>query len=256
MNTFPVDEEIDLLVFLIDGTGFEVAPLDPEIDAVGFFWFARPEKTDAERFPRQRDDRQLGRQGATTEWSGLRQVGGPRTEFERSVSPEDSPAKILQAMARDREGRSDDEILDELSDLPALADEDDACWNDAGYWHRAAYPYLALAGIVRQRRLRAGVRLLLERACFGDPGEIMRGLRHTLEAIMNPDWTTLADICMDAARSGRPGTIMWAVDQLLVLEDERARPLLKQLITYEPDRIGWLAEIAVERLDKRRTRTD
>jgi hypothetical protein len=53
----------------------------------------------------------------------------------------------------------------------------------------------------------------------------MRGLRHSLEAIFNPDWNALADICIDAAKSPRLGTKLWAIDQLIVLEDPRARPV-------------------------------
>ena len=79
----------------------------------------------------------------------------------------------------------------------------------------------------------------------------MRGLRHVLEAIMDPDWATLADICIDAARSGRLGTTLWAVAQLLVLDDERARPLLQQLRTSEHEEIRWRAEAAIQRLDGR-----
>ena len=98
------------------------------------------------------------------------------------------------------------------------------------------------------------MRPLLDRACYGDPGEIMRGLRHTLEAIMDPDWTALADICMDAARSERPGTMLWAVAQLLVLDDERARPLLQKLQTSEREEIRWRAEAAIQRLDEQRVK--
>ena len=167
------------------------------------------------------------------------------------MSREPRPFEVIDAMARDRSHRSDSQILDELLALSALADEDDTCWNDSSYWTHVAYPYLALAQIARERRLRAAVRPLLDRACYGDPGEIMRGLRHVLEAIMDPDWSALADICIDAARSERPGTMLWAVDQLLVLDDERARPLLQQLRTSEHEEIRWRADAAIQRLDER-----
>jgi HEAT repeat protein len=167
------------------------------------------------------------------------------------MSPEPRPFEIIDAMVRERSQRSDAQILDELLALPALADEDDSCWDDSSYLTHVAYPYLALAQITRERRLRGAVRPLLDRACYGDPGEIMRGLRHVLEAIMDPDWAALADICMDAARSGRLGTMLWAVAQLLVLDDERARPLLQQLRTSEHEEIRWRAEAAIQRLDGR-----
>lgn len=160
------------------------------------------------------------------------------------------PFEIIDAMARERSQRSDQAILDELDELPPLADEDDACWDDESYWTRVAYPYLALAQLAATRRLRAAIRPLLDHACFGDPGEIMRGLRHDLEAIMNPDWTTLADFCMAAIESGRPGTVLWAVDQLRVLEDERARPMLQEMVRSKHEEITLRAKIAIQRLDK------
>ena len=163
---------------------------------------------------------------------------------------EPTPTVIISAMVRERDTRSDEQVLDELRASPELADEEDPCWSDPAYWMKVSYPYLALAEVARARRLRAAVGLLLDRACFGDPGECMRGLRHDLEAIMAPDWAALADICIAAAERGRPGTTLWAVDQLLVLEDERARPLLTKLATSEHDEIARTAEAALQRLDK------
>lgn len=157
-----------------------------------------------------------------------------------------TPAEIIEAMVLDRTARSDQEILDELAAFRPLVDEDDPSWD----WE-LAYRYVALGDVAAQRRLQPAVRLLLDRACFGDPGELMRGLRHTLEAIMNPDWAALAEICIDAACEGRRGTTLRAVDQLLVLEDQRARPLFEALIrtSREPD-ISSLARIALGRLDR------
>jgi hypothetical protein len=166
------------------------------------------------------------------------------------------PSEVIDPMVRERSQRTDQQILDELHALFPLADEEDACWDDASYWTNVAGPYLALAQIARERRLRAAVRPLLDHACYGDPGEIMRGLRNVLEAIMKPDWVALGDICIDAAQSGRPGTVLWAVDQLRVLEDERARPLLQKLSTSEHEEIRRCAKAAIKRLDNPIARTD
>src|SRR5438477_2682876 len=72
----------------------------------------------------------------------------------------------------------DSQIIAKLESIPALADEDDPIWNDKEYWRDTAEVFLALSDISAKRRLRPSIRLLLERACYGDPGEIMRGLRH------------------------------------------------------------------------------
>ena len=172
------------------------------------------------------------------------------------MSVELRPFEIIAALAEEQRGRSDQQILDALTALPPLADEDDACWDDSSYWTRVAYPYVALGDVARERRLRAAVRPLLDRACYGDPGEIMRGLRHVLEAIMQPDWSALADICIAAAASERRGTTLWAVEQLRVLDDERARPRLQTLAQSEHEPIRSAAEVALRRLDSRRTRED
>ena len=78
----------------------------------------------------------------------------------------------------------------------------------------------------------------------------MRGLRHTFEAIMDPEWDELAEVCMAAIESGRPGTVLWAVHQLAVLEDERARPILRELVRSKHQEIASHARIAIQRLDR------
>jgi hypothetical protein len=129
-------------------------------------------------------------------------------------------AKLARSVAQERRRRYDTLVLDlgKLSDAhviekleltPALADEDDPLWDMQQYWHSTADVFLALSDVSRDRRLRPAIRLLLERACHGDPGEIMRGLRHSLEAIATPDWTYLADICLELAESPRKGTRFW-----------------------------------------------
>src|SRR5689334_11691973 len=103
----------------------------------------------------------------------------------------DSPADIISEYMRQREGNSDESILAELTAIPVLPDEDDPAWDSATIWVDQAFPYLALAGLCSDRQLKPAIALLLERACYGDPGEIMRGLRHYLEAIIKPNISEL-----------------------------------------------------------------
>jgi HEAT repeat protein len=158
------------------------------------------------------------------------------------------PHQIIGDLAAAYRRGSDAEVLGHLAALPPLADEDDPCWTNEEYWRQVADRYLALADVAAARRLRPAVALLLDRACYGDPGEIMRGLRHRLEAIVNPNWSELADMCLEAARSRRPGTRLWAIAQLTVLEDPRAKPIFEEAIRSGPDDIRWHAEIGLERL--------
>src|SRR5688572_29865330 len=98
------------------------------------------------------------------------------------MQAEPTSHEIIRGMAEAWRGRPDEDVLAALRSIPPLVDEDDASWNDNAYWMGVAYPYLALAGVAAERRLLPAIGLLLERACFGDPGETMRGLRHDLEA--------------------------------------------------------------------------
>jgi hypothetical protein len=118
-------------------------------------------------------------------------------EAERAIEARRRYEALLQKLSL----LTDAQIVSKLESVPALADANDAVWGTDDYWRSTAEVYLALSDISATRRLRPSIRLLLERACFGDPGEIMRGLRHRLEAIVAPDWNCLADICLDLAKS-------------------------------------------------------
>jgi hypothetical protein len=164
------------------------------------------------------------------------------------MAHERMPHEIIAALVAARASRTGKEILAELAALPPLADEDDPCWAGKKYWQRVAYPYIALADVAAARRLRRAIKLLLDRACYGDPGEIMRGLRHGLEAIVTPDWSYLATVCLKAARSPRLGTRLWAIDELAILDDPRAKPVFEEAMRTAPERIREIAEIGLERL--------
>jgi hypothetical protein len=161
---------------------------------------------------------------------------------------ERKPYQIISDMIVARSTRTDVEVLAELTSLAPLADETDPCWNNEDYWHQAGYLYVALADIAAVRRLRPAIKMLLDRACYGDPGEMMRGLRHSLETIVNPDWPSLADICLEAAQSPRFGTRLWAIHQLIILEDPRAKPIFEEAIMNAPKDIRSEAEIGLRRL--------
>jgi hypothetical protein len=142
-------------------------------------------------------------------------------------------------MTAAREAHSDAEVLAELAAIPPLADEDDPCWNNKAYWEKVAYPYLALWNIAAARRLRAAIPLMLERACFGDPGEIMRNLCHALEEIVRPKWSELTGPCVAALESPRAGTRLWAAYELGRLRDPRALPALERCAE---DEVEWVRE--------------
>jgi hypothetical protein len=159
------------------------------------------------------------------------------------------PHEMIRDLATGRASWSNNEILAEIEQLPPLADEDDPIWGKESYWQEVAYLYLALSDVAAERKIRPAVRLLLERACFGDPGEIMRGLRHRCEEIFDPDWTALADVCIASCASKRPGTRWWAIDQMAILGDPRTREVLERALNDEIGEVRRLAAVGLEQLD-------
>src|SRR6478672_8118774 len=118
------------------------------------------------------------------------------------------PVDEIAELIRTREDWSDAAVLTELGALEPLPDEDvfyaDGALSSAA-WGRANL-FVALAGVCATRKLRPAAELLLGRASDGDPGEMMRGLRHSLEAIFSPDWEELTRVCIACMRSPRAGT--------------------------------------------------
>jgi hypothetical protein len=136
-----------------------------------------------------------------------------------------SPAEQIDALVKARATSSDASVLGELAAFAPLPDEASPAWADDATWARA-YLFVALSDVCALRRLRRAVALLLERACYGDPGEMMRGLRHACEAIFDPDWADLAALCIERTASPRAGTRLWAMSQLAVLRDSAALPAI------------------------------
>ena len=163
---------------------------------------------------------------------------------------EKRPHELIRDLVAERASWSDAEVIAEIEQLPPLTDEGDPAWNDEGYWSDFAYRYVALNDVAAERQLRPAVRLLLERACNGDPGEMMRGLRHAWEHIFNPDWAALADVCIELSASKRPGTRLWAIDQLMILDDPRARQVFDNALHDEIGEIRRIAASGLQRLER------
>ncbi len=160
---------------------------------------------------------------------------------------EREPHEIIAELSTQYLQSTNAEILQKLQSLPPLADEEDAIWDDDSYWMEIAYPYLALARAARERKLQDAIIPFLERACYGDPGEIMRGLRHSLEGIVNPNWDVLADKCLQTVSHERPGTRLWSLKELAVLDDPRARPYFEVAINSEFEEIRCAGESGLDR---------
>jgi HEAT repeat protein len=162
-----------------------------------------------------------------------------------------APVDEIDELTRVREGWSDAAVLADLIALEPLPGEDgfyaDRALSSAA-WARANL-FVALGGVCAARRLRPAAKLLLERASDGDPGEMMRGLRHSLEAIFNPDWGDLARVCVECLRSERAGTRMWAANELGILREPMGLPGLIAALddpqAYDPLRDTVLGHVTM-----------
>ncbi len=134
------------------------------------------------------------------------------------MAEEQMPCEIIDDMVDARAKRSDRALLTELAALAALPhDDDDPIWNDANSqaWQNL-YLYRALCEVLsnRKRKLKKAIPLLLDRACSGDPGEVMRNLPDFLWVIADHDRTFLIETYLSHANSSRAGARLYAIDGL------------------------------------------
>lgn len=154
------------------------------------------------------------------------------------------PAEVIAGLVADRAKRTDQELLSELKKFKPLPPEANDAWSSEATWARA-HLFVALADLSAKRKLRAAAPLLLERAALGDPGELMRGLRHSLENIFKPDWPALVQICITQLQTGPAGARAWALDQLAVLRDPKSLEAILTRLTDEQAEVREFARQAV-----------
>ena len=153
------------------------------------------------------------------------------------------PAEVIARLVADRAKRTDQELLSELKALKPLPPELSDAWSSDATWAKA-HLFVALADLAAKRKLRAAAPLLLERASLGDPGEMMRGLRHSLEKIFKPDWPALTQVCITQLQSGPAGARLWALDQLGVLRDPKSLEAILARLTDEQAEVREFARQA------------
>lgn len=154
---------------------------------------------------------------------------------------------------------SDEDILNELEAIATLPDAEileTAPWYrqesnhiaDDSDWYKVAL-FLALSGHIAERKLLSGVPLLLQKSCYGDPGETMRGLCHALEGAARDDMNALIPICRNALSFPEPGARLWAAFELMRFRDKDSIPLLEKLASDDPaPLVREQAEWSIERI--------
>jgi hypothetical protein len=143
---------------------------------------------------------------------------------------------------------SDAEVLARLVALPTLPEEENAAWDNDNFWREVAEPYLVLGDVIATRKLKSGVKPLLERACYGDPGEIMRGLCHTLEKAVDGDSEYLLQVCLEATKHLNPGARLWAVHEIGRIRKATVLDVLENALHDEKELVREQAKVAIEKV--------
>lgn len=164
------------------------------------------------------------------------------------MPPAETPADPIARLAAAHQSAPDDELLAHIEAIPPLADESDSCWSRDDYWQSVAYLYLALARLARSRGLRRAMRPLLERAPYGDPGQITCEFHDEFKGMYAGDAAGLADEYLALARSERLGTRMSAISGLTELDDPRAKAVFEDSVRTDPPEIREIAAMGLERL--------
>lgn len=157
------------------------------------------------------------------------------------------PWEQIKALYDERINWPDRKLIAELTSLASLPDEDDPAWEQDETWQRA-YLFVAHADLAAARRLIQAIPLLYERATYGDPGELMRGLRHNMEAIVKPMWSVLTRLSMQAAAYPQKGARMWAISQLGVLREAVSFDTIAKALTDEAELVRQEARLSLQML--------
>lgn len=153
---------------------------------------------------------------------------------------EKMPWEQIKDLYDERAGWSDEAVLAELGSLEVLPDESGPEWDSDDTWKKS-YLYVALSDLAAVRHLVDAIPLLYQRASYGDPGEIMRDLRHCMEGLVNSDWATLARLSMEAASYPQKGARQWALSQLAILREAVAFDTAVAALDDEAQLVRWEA---------------
>ena len=161
----------------------------------------------------------------------------------------DDPSETIDQLMEEYRQLNDQQLLNSISNLAPLKNEDDPLWDDLSYWHSHTYPFEALSRVTSQRKLEDAIPLILDRMCFGDPGEIMRGICHGFEYIVEPDYAKLEPHYRHAAASARSGTRLWALTFLARLRDPKTRGIFEGALGDSEAQVRSMASRGIRLID-------
>lgn len=158
------------------------------------------------------------------------------------MSSDLDPSHILDSLMDAVKDTPDDQLLAQLALTGPLPDEDDPKWTSDQFWVDVALPFDALARVACSRKLLQAVPLILDKMCYGDPGEIMRPVCHGFEYIVNPNWDELFPHYSQATESPRRGTRLWSLFCVARLRCEKSRPIFERCLVDSDDQVREAAE--------------
>jgi hypothetical protein len=161
------------------------------------------------------------------------------------------PYQTINDLVQMRKKWSNEQILTELASLEPLPDEFaeneegfkiDSEWDNEETCEKAlnlAYLFVAHCDIAVYRQIELSVPLLLERACYGEVGELLRGIDKAFYHIVNQDLNKLSRYCIAAFSSPRKGTRMWAVRTLFWMRKDNISGVTEVLKLANKD-LYWI----------------
>jgi hypothetical protein len=159
---------------------------------------------------------------------------------------EESPAAAIERHRAELRVLDEDAFLAELNRLPALADDDDAVWDQEESWD-AAYRLLAAADVIGERGWARGIVPLFERAAKGDLYGTMLDIRHGPEQAM-ADVARFAAMLEPLTKHPRAGTRQWSIRELGILRQRSSLQPLVDALADGDDEVREQARQSLEML--------
>lgn len=157
------------------------------------------------------------------------------------------PYQIIEEFINERIGWTDQQVIAELiSTTPLMSEEQ---WDNSTDPEDSIrlYLYMAHAALVADRRIKAAIIPLLERAGYGDLSETMRTLRNVLVETVDGEIEQLIQPCLIAVTRPQPGCRMWALDALeMFLDKPDIRNVFAKALNDEEAGIRESAKFALQ----------
>ncbi|WP_338874935.1 hypothetical protein WBJ53_04875 [Spirosoma sp. SC4-14] len=164
----------------------------------------------------------------------------------QNIWDEENWPQITKQIHLERESWTVSQVINELLALPPMPDEDDNLWDYTKTWYEAEV-FLADVNYAARHHLESVIPILYQKACYGDPGEILRGVfKNSVYDIASRDEEKVIHYAVQAYKSIRNGTRYWAVYSLSFFKDlPQAHSILVDALLDSEHQIRSFAEYSL-----------